>query len=102
MPSDWRARRLRVPSGTLLHFADLTAYATDDHTSQDRTFRLGRPPNEAQPGDPTAIGTPDNYSQGDLGYKVNTSTQVYRIVAFGKSITSGPSGDGIVLDIESF
>ncbi len=24
VPSDWRARRLRVPSGTLLHFADLT------------------------------------------------------------------------------
>ena len=53
-------------------------------------------------GDPTAIGTPDDYSQGDLGYKVNTSTQVYRIVAFGKSNTSGPNGDGIVLDIESF
>lgn len=25
VPNDWRSRRLRVPSGTLLHFADLTA-----------------------------------------------------------------------------
>ena len=50
----------------------------------------------------TEIGTPADYSQGDLGYSVDVNTQVYRIVAFGKDNTSGPNGDGIVLDIESF
>ena len=62
---------------------------------------LGLQPNPFT-GATTEIGTPADYSQGDLGYSVDGNTQVYRIVAFGKDNTSGPNGDGIVLDIESF
>jgi prepilin-type N-terminal cleavage/methylation domain-containing protein len=92
------ALQMKVESFTIVN-----GYPPWSHTAFNDPMmpELGLQPNPFT-GQETQIQTPNDFSKGDLGYSVNSSTQVYRIVAFGRYSSGGPNGDGIVLEIESF
>jgi prepilin-type N-terminal cleavage/methylation domain-containing protein len=63
-------------------------------------FPGGSFPDNPFTGADIAIGAPDVFSQGDCGYAIDAA-DVYTIQGFGYAATSGPLGDGVVIELSN-